>query len=265
MAHAGDPSAAPSDTVAALTCKLPDFWAADPLIWFAQVDAIFANQSITNQVTRFHHVVAHLPAHIAMEVRDIILAPPVDQPYDKLKSELIARTSASERKRLQQLLSTEDLGDRKPSQFLRRMYQLLGDKAHTFDTGLLRELFLSRLPSQVRMVLASAANLDLPALADMADNVLEVAAPAMAAIIPPPNTEITQLRAEVAELTKMVRDLTLTVAQARRKTARSPSPAARSRSPDSSGVCWYHRRFGDRSTRCTTPCTYQTGNAPAQH
>lgn len=264
MAHSGDAST-PADAVASLTVKLPDFWATDPLIWFAQVDAVFASHRITSQVAQFNHVVAHLPPHIAMEVRDVILNRPADQPYSTLKTELISRTSASERKRLHQLLSTEDLGDLKPSQLLRRMYQLLGDRATTFDTSLLRELFLQRLPAQVRMVLASAGDLALPALAEMADNVLEMAAPTLAAVSSPPNTEVHQLREEVAELRNIVQQLSLQLAQPRRRSGRSPSPAVRSRSPDTSGVCWYHRRFGDRSTRCTTPCTYAQGNDRAQH
>lgn len=115
------------------------------------------------------------------------------------------------------------------------------------------------------MVLASAGDLALPALAEMADNILEVAAPTIATVTASPTTEANQLRAEVAELKKMVRDLSLQLPQPRRRSHRSPSPAARSRSLDISGTCWYHRRFGDHATRCTKPCTYGQGNDQAQH
>lgn len=58
------------------------------------------------------------------------------------------------------------------------MQQLLGDRASTTDSTFLRELFLQRLPSNVRMVLASAsATATLEELAELADKVVEVRAP----------------------------------------------------------------------------------------
>ena len=81
--------------------------------------------------------------------------PPENNPYDVLKVTLIKWTTASEQRRLQQLLSAEDLGDRKPAQLLCSMQQLLGKKAGAMEPSLLREVFLQRLLS--RMILASTA------------------------------------------------------------------------------------------------------------
>ena len=130
-------------------------------------------------------VVASLSPDVATEVRDLVLRPPDTNPYDVLKETLIKRTAASEQKRLQQLFQVEELGDRKPTQLLRRMHQLLGDRAGV-DEAFLRELFMQRLPSNVRMVLAaSPSTTPLESLAELADKVTEVAAPPVDAIAQP--------------------------------------------------------------------------------
>ena len=126
---------------------------------------------------------------------DLLLKSPEEQPYDTLKTQLIRRTAASEQRKLQQLISGEELGNRKPTQLLRHMQQLLGDKLSTADSSsFLRELFLQRLPTNVWLVLASTdSTMDLNKLAELADKVMEVAAPTIASISstpsdPPPIT-----------------------------------------------------------------------------
>ena len=147
MTHEGDGDG----RVAAVTLKLPPFWPGDPQVWFAQVEAQFATRarcSVASQKTRFDYIVASLSPEFDMEVRDLDIKPPAKTPYDNLKEHPIRRTAASEQRRLQQLFNTEELGDGRPSQPLRRMQQLLGDKAGVTNASFIRELFLQRLPGK---------------------------------------------------------------------------------------------------------------------
>ncbi len=193
---------APHPLVAAVNVKIPPFWAADPMIWFAQVEAQFSTRRITAERTKFDFIVASLAPEYALEIRDLVLKPPSSNPYTMLKEQRILRTAASEQRRLQQLFNAEELGDRKPTQLLLRMQQLLGDKYSATDASFLRELFLQRLPGNVRMVLASFDSKDLDDLAQTTDKILEVAIPTIASISNSTavSPEGSQLRSEIGEL-----------------------------------------------------------------
>lgn len=251
--------------VSAVNLKLPPYWPSDPEVWFAQVEAQFSTRGITAQKTKFEYIVASLTPEYASEVRDIILRPPETRPYERLREELIKRTATSERRRLQQLLTTEELGDRKPSQLLRRMQQLLGDTTGATNSALIRELFLQRLPTNVRVVLASAPDTtSLDELAQLADRVIDAAPPSIAGITPH-QEEVEQLRAEVSRLTELVsRSRTKSPARHRSPTPgrRRHSPPRRPPSPASRPLCWYHERFGDAAQKCRPPCT-KSGNDQA--
>ena len=257
--------------ISAVTIKIPPFWPTDPEVWFAQVEAQFATKGITVQKTKFDHVVASLSPEYAREVRDLILKPPTTDPYDELKNQLVKRTTASESRRLQQLFNKEELGDRTPSQLLRHMKQLLGDKSTTADHTFLRELFLQRLPQGVRMVLAATTKEsdDLETVAALADKVGEVATPTVSAVETPTlSSEVEQLRQEISSLKTLVQShqRPRPRSKSRQRTyayKTSPPPPNPSDTSSCPTLCWYHSRFGKKAAKCIQPCNWDSGNAPA--
>ena len=276
-----------SGHLTAVSVKLPPYWPSDPYVWFAQVEAQFATKHFTAEATKYSYVVAALTPDIAQEVHDILLAPPADNPYKTLREELIKRTSATEQKRLQQLLNEEVLGDRKPTQFLRHMRKLLGDRV--LDESIIRQLFLQRLPSNVQMVLASTADkMKLEPLAELADKIMDVAfhqQPAVNSMTPPtfspstpaftPSTppaqpsEIELLRREISQLSFQVNALSSCPRSRSRSRTRNRPPTPQSTSQadsDSTSAdwCWYHASFGDKAHKCRQPCKFP-GNMPASN
>lgn len=77
----------------------------------------------------------------------MLAAPPPPNAYDHLKATILARTTESESSRLRQLLNAQELGDRRPTQLLHRMRQLLGMRSSEAHNNILRELFVQRLPA----------------------------------------------------------------------------------------------------------------------
>ena len=266
-----------------MSMKLLPYWPADPHVWFAQVEAQFATRKITNERTKYQHVVASLQPDIAQEVRDFIINEPAEKPFTTLKATLISRTSASEQKRLQQLLTEEELGDRKPSQLLRRMRQLLGDRK--LENSILKQLFLLRLPSNVQLILASTSDsVDTDKLAEIADRIIDVAMPQTVAAIAPPaklptttsDNELSKMRGEIEKLAGQMRSLSSQLKERSRSRGRSQtqgngrqnrsaSPAPTSRSSTTT-ECWYHETYGDNAYRCRSPCSRasSSGSSSAQ-
>lgn len=269
----------PAAHIASANFKLPTFWDGDAELWFLHIEALFRSHRIASQRSRFDFVVAALPQATAAIVRDILRAPP-DNPFDHLKDELIRRTTASEQRRLQQLLTSEELGDRKPTDLLRRMHQLLGDRPDRVEEPIFRELFLQRLPSNVRMILSASEIASTEALARMADRIMEVNTPAIATLssttpssnqavdrLERLNDVVLQLSRKMDQLSSEVSSLRVTessFSSNRRGSSRFRPRASRSPSAEASGLCWYHKRFGDMAHRCISPCSYQ-GNSPTTH
>ncbi|XP_075990346.1 uncharacterized protein LOC142985997 [Anticarsia gemmatalis] len=114
------------DEVLRVSVRVPPFWPEEPALWYAQVESQFALSRITTDETKFCYLVAQLDHQYAVGVKDVITNPPATDKYLKLKTELIKRLSALQERRVKQLLTHEELGDRKPSQFLRHLSVLAG-------------------------------------------------------------------------------------------------------------------------------------------
>ncbi|BHF63058.1 hypothetical protein SprV_0200604700 [Sparganum proliferum] len=117
----------PVPSTSHVAVKLPTFWPRNAELWIARCEAEFEACNITRQETMFNHLQRCLPDEYAEELCDLLIHRPLEQSYDKLKEALVKRVAMTEERRLRQLLTGEELGDRKPSQLLRRMQQLVAN------------------------------------------------------------------------------------------------------------------------------------------
>lgn len=258
-----------------MNIRIPPFWPEKPAIWFAQVEGQFAIMQVTDETAKFYHISANLDRQYAAEVEDILIGPP---DYQRLKDELIKRLSATRENQVKQLLSLEQLGNRKPSQFLRHLQRLAGPN---IPADFVRTIWSSRLPTSMQPIVASQCTLPLDSLAELADRVHDIAAPpthhvaataaqpssSSSATQPSSSSSIDELTRQVAKLTQQVSALTAQSqhdsrsTERRGKGQRTRSSSRRSQSSYRKWpLCWFHSRHGAEARRCIKPCDFKAGN-----
>lgn len=251
--------------------KVPPFAPDDPEIWFALLEGQFNNFQITDDSMKFSQVITSLDIHHAKAVKDIIINPPNENRYNKIKSELIKRLSASQEKKVKQLLTQEELGSRKPSQFLRHLQDLAGP---CVPEDFIRTIWCNRLPQEIQTILASQPSHSLEQLADLADRIQDITEPGnVAATSSPSLATSNNVPSEIAELRMMVQHLTKKVDELMReprhsgrtdrsRPRRRSSPPSRDRTRSRSSyqrypICWYHATFGANAHKCQKPCDFK--------
>ena len=130
----------------AATVKLPDFWQHNPRPWFQHIEAQFQLRGVTQDVTKYFHVVAALDASTTARAMARLEAPPAVGKYDTLKTFLLNLFELSELEKADRLVSLNGLGDSKPSELMKRMLAVLGSADPSF---LFAHIFSHLLPFQV--------------------------------------------------------------------------------------------------------------------
>ena len=269
--------------LAATAVKLPSFWTACPIAWFIQAEAQFNTKNIKQDITKFEYVVASLPQEIILSVLDIIQNPTQQNSYTILKQALIDRHSISEERKLEELLSEAELGDRKPSEFYRHLELLAGTLA-TVGSALLKRLWMRKLPPTINIALVASGKENKNELIDIADKIWNVSQAQQISSLHPKTTnniniedfitaftsmstkyeslqnEMKLLQNTIQNLSSIKRGRSSTsYSNDRRRNSRSSS---RKRFNEKGAFCWYHFHFGENARKCIDPCTYKTNKVP---
>lgn len=232
--------------------KPPTFCKEQPDIYFIQMESQFAVAGIKLDDTMYHHVISSLEPQYLLQVADIIRNPPADGKYNAVKKALIAEYTDSDHRKLRKLIKEIELGDLKPSQLLKRMKDLAGNK---ISDDALKSLWMERLPETVRSIVAIVDG-NTTQMALQADKLMEVQNYPSISSVQPEST----LRAEIEELRSQLQEM-----RSSNKYERGRSDdrrqQQRNRSKSKSKVrfpfCKFHYRFGDKARKCVEPCQYK--------
>ncbi|KPU81830.1 uncharacterized protein Dana_GF26653 [Drosophila ananassae] len=229
--------------------KIPPFWTEHPELWLSQIEAQFVLAGITTDDTKFNTILASIEAPVLARIADAIVNQPGTGNYENLKSCILERFCESEQKKIQKLISETDLGAKRPTQLLNELNALAANKV---DETFLKALWLQRLPTQVQAIL-QASDARLADLAKLADKVMEVGdfhhIRTVNAKLAPPSSTVFDER-----LDRIEQQINALFKNRYRKNS-SPTLTDRNSVP-TSGLCWYHSKFGNAVKKCRQPCSF---------
>jgi len=242
--------------VSRVAVRVPPFWPEEPELWFAQFEGQFLLCGINQDATKYAYVISQIETKHAREIKDVITAPSQTGKYEAIKSALIKRLTDLQEQRIRQLLEREEIGDCRPSQFLRHLRTLAGTSVP--DT-LLRTLWMGRLPAQMQVILATRTDDRLDDIAEQADRIFEVTARTTEAACRATSSQAEQTQAslveQIARLTKQLAALDSRLKKQETR-ARSRSRSRSRKSADNKDICLYHQRFKEQARKCTQPCKF---------
>lgn len=259
------PSAKMEPTESAKVCaaaiKPPQFSKENPKGWYASLESQFALNGITVELTKFRYVVAALPPNINDTFQHITCKEEYAAgDYKQLKDEIIRVFGESKTKRLNQVLDTEQMGDRTPSLF----YMSL--KAKTSDLSLPDDVLVNRwlhkLPSSLQPPVAGMKlTLTTEQLLKLADEIYEhsCAQPQVSAID----------RSGPSHYRQRSNSVSSNRSFKGRPRSKSPGRKYNSRRSDNynpdGAYCWYHYTFQGKAKKCAGGnCQFQKSKNASQ-
>ena len=137
-----------------VTVKPPTFYRTNPTVWFRQMESQFVLDGITNDTTKYHHILAAIPEDVAIKLSTEI------EDYSSLKDSITKVYQKSKTEVIEEALETISLDGHKPSVCLLRIQRKLAECHLTMDNDVIKHRLMQAMPISTRSSLS--AHLDLP-------------------------------------------------------------------------------------------------------
>ena len=149
--------------------KLSTFWDTDQDLWFTTIENIFQLHRVTSEQDRFELKLGALDLRHLQKIRCVLQDLHPNCLYLQVKQALTKAYSVSKREQLNELLYHTSLEDRRSTELLAHMRELIGTRN---SPELLEKLFMDKLPSDVRRIVVTGRAENLDHIAERADRVL---------------------------------------------------------------------------------------------
>ena len=235
--------------ISSVSPKIVNFWHDDPESWLLNMEAQFALSSVVREETKYNYLLTALPSDFQKQIKSFTKTRYEPGKYEKLKEKVIQKYEPSEARTIEQVLDKEEIGDRKPSDFLAHL-RCLADTVN-LPENILRDRWMRKLPAFVSSILpvaemSSGTQKTLDELAMIADAIHQRSQ----------DFNIT-LKADVGQVdsgdrnSRSRRNNNNNRRKRSKSRGRSPSPWRRSRYNPGGALCWHHFMFGTKSHKCS--------------
>lgn len=163
-----------------LAIRVPEFMESASGAWFDIMEAQFFLRKITQEETKFYHVLAALPPNIVARLPHHVLT---QKSFSLLKEEVISIFERTKPELFEKLTSSQPLSGR-PSLYLQNLSQT-AEKVGVSEE-LVRHKFIQALPASIAPVLATQKDLTLSQLGKLTDELLPLINQASCFHIPQP-------------------------------------------------------------------------------
>lgn len=254
--------------------KLPDFDKDNIEAWFLSVEYCFLAMNVGRDQDKFASLMSKVEPRTLQGLSATLGELPPLGRYEYVKAKLINFCTESQQKRLNRIISEMPLGDLRPSQLYAEMTRLAGG---TMMEEAIKNFWIKRLPIYAQAAVAASAGpaSEYVKIADaivdaLSSQVNELSTntnvfPSSSAPLKasqPANDVCTAINELSKRLDKMWSDNDRGRQQTRgRSSSRGRSNNrrnSRSRTPASHDICYYHRKFGEKSRNCRSPCNFKS-------
>ena len=260
--------------------QLPTYDANNPSGWFAMCESIWELNRSVPEESMVGNILCKLPTNIFEKLGLRINGTPTSMAG--LKERMNQHLTSTAREDFKKLLSSQRLGDRKPSEYYFSLQLLAASQTHMSPSALseiLREQLINALPSSYASVISMCEAMpvtDLLRHADLfhahscASAQQAYAVTSIAHEEPITHLQATELRREMERISTALDQLRLEIDSIRR--TQSTSTRSRSQGRNSANnskvrlevksiganhnetLCSYHKRYGDKARYCMLPC-----------
>ena len=248
-----------------------DFDKSMPTIWFSLFELKLQQCGPLADEQRKNALTSCLPNDILLTIHDLLIN---QASYQCIKQRLLQWFEPNLSSRVTELLNYSSVTAEKPSQFLLMLRTKLAKS--DMSQEMIRELFIAKMPENIRNCLKAVKNLSLDELAITADQMISIGKESavkntLFAIDHKKSEQSaasnnSDILTRMDSLEKKLNDvLNFTKSGKSNKFNKQQlfnqfNKGNKWKTREQPDVCWFHKTFGSRAKKCTKPCNFIAGN-----